>query len=117
MADFVTYPSLWEGWGNQFLEAVKAKLPLLIFEYPVFNQDIKDKGFQVISLGDQIRDYNEEGLARVEDQIIEDAANQAVDLLTDATIRQSVVDHNHSIALEHFSLDTLRGHLETLFTQ
>ncbi|MCJ7717717.1 MAG: glycosyltransferase family 4 protein, partial [Anaerolineales bacterium] len=27
-ADLVTYPSLWEGWGNQFLEAVKAKLPL-----------------------------------------------------------------------------------------
>ncbi|MFQ5578577.1 MAG: glycosyltransferase, partial [Anaerolineae bacterium] len=40
-ADFVTYPSLWEGWGNQFLEALRAKLPVMVFEYPVFRADIK----------------------------------------------------------------------------
>lgn len=32
-ADFVTYPSLWEGWGNQLLEAIRARLPFLLFEY------------------------------------------------------------------------------------
>jgi glycosyltransferase involved in cell wall biosynthesis len=41
-ADIVTYPSLWEGWGNQFLEAIKAKLPIIIFEYPVYISDILD---------------------------------------------------------------------------
>ena len=115
-ADLVTYPSLWEGWGNQFLEAVKAKLPLLIFEYPVYKQDIKNRGFDVISLGDQVRDYDEEGLARVEDQIITAAAVQALELLTDGARRQKVVDHNYQVALEHFSLDALRKHLEPLFT-
>ncbi|MCD6285610.1 MAG: glycosyltransferase family 4 protein, partial [Anaerolineae bacterium] len=44
-ADFVTYPSLWEGWGNQLLEALRAKLPIMLFEYPVYAADIKDKGF------------------------------------------------------------------------
>lgn len=116
-ADLVTYPSLWEGWGNQFLEAVKAKLPLLVFEYPVYKKDIKNKGFQVISLGDKIRDYDEGGLARVEDQVIKDAADQAVDLLTDADLRQGVVDHNFQVAQEHFSLAALRRYLEPLFTQ
>ena len=43
-ADFVTYPSLWEGWGNQLLEAIRAKLPIMLFEYPVYKVDIKDKG-------------------------------------------------------------------------
>jgi glycosyltransferase involved in cell wall biosynthesis len=115
-ADLVTYPSLWEGWGNQFLEAVKAKLPLLVFEYPVYKKDIKNKGFQIISLGDQVRDYDQAGLARVEDQIIEEAADQAVELLTDAALRQGVVDHNYQIAQEHFSLDALKKYLEPLFT-
>ena len=115
-ADLVTYPSLWEGWGNQFLEAVKAKLPLLIFEYPVYKKDIKNKDFQVISLGDQVRDYDQEGLARVEDQVIEEATDQAVELLTDAVLRQGVVDHNYRVAQEHFSLDALKRYLEPLFT-
>ncbi len=116
-ADLVTYPSLWEGWGNQFLEAVKAKLPLLVFEYPVYKKDIKNKGFQIISLGDQVRDYDQAGLARVEDQIIEEAADQAMELLTDAALRQGVVDHNYQVAQEHFSLDALSMYLEPLFTQ
>lgn len=37
-ADIVTYPSLLEGWGNQFLEAVFAKIPVLVYEYPVFEK-------------------------------------------------------------------------------
>jgi len=115
-ADLVTYPSLWEGWGNQFLEAVKAKLPMLIFEYPVYIQDIKNSGIDVISLGGQVRDFDEEGLARVEDQIIADAAVMALELLTDPEKRQKVVDHNYQVARERFSLDVLRKHLESLFT-
>jgi glycosyltransferase involved in cell wall biosynthesis len=115
-ADLVTYPSLWEGWGNQFLEGVKAKLPLLVFEYPVYKADIKANGFQVISLGDQIQMINEEGLARVEQGIIEKAADQGVDLLTNADLRQKMVDHNYRLAQKHYSLDALRGYLEPLFT-
>ncbi len=116
MADLVTYPSLWEGWGNQFLEAVKAKLPLLVFEYPVYKKDIKDKGFKVISLGDQVRDYDEDGLARVEASMIEEAADQAVLLLTDAGQREQVVEHNFKVGLQYYSIETLKGYMEPLFT-
>ena len=52
-ADFVTYPSWWEGWGNQLLEAVRAKLPVALFEYPVIWPTSRT-GFRVISFGDQI---------------------------------------------------------------
>ena len=45
-SDFVTYPSLWEGWGNQLLEALRARLPLMLFEYPVYQADIKSKGLR-----------------------------------------------------------------------
>ena len=58
----------------------------------------------------------QQGLARVEDQIIEEAADQAVELLTDAALRQGMVDHNYQVAQEHFSLDALKKYLEPLFT-
>ncbi|NIV98345.1 glycosyltransferase, partial [Candidatus Saccharibacteria bacterium] len=47
-ADFITYPSLYEGFGNAFLEAVYFKKPLLINRYATFVQDIEPKEFDLI---------------------------------------------------------------------
>ncbi|MEA3349153.1 MAG: glycosyltransferase family 4 protein [Chloroflexota bacterium] len=113
-ADFVTYPSLWEGWGNQFLEALRARLPILLFEYPVYKADIKDKGFGVVSLGDSIKEYNSQGLARVTPPAIEATADQAVELLTDAKLRQETVEHNFQVGRKNYSMDALRQYLTPL---
>lgn len=86
-ADLVTYPSLWEGWGNQFLEALRARLPVLLFEYPVYQADLKSKGFHLISLGGEIAGRDEAGLAVVNAATIEAAADQAVVYLTDQRFR------------------------------
>jgi len=113
-ADFVTYPSLWEGWGNQFLEALRARLPILLFEYPVYRADIADKGFRTISLGSKIQGRDDLGLAQVAPQVIEAAADQAVELLTDARLYQETVKHNFALGREHYSLESLRGYLAPL---
>jgi len=113
-ADFVTYPSLWEGWGNQFLEAIRARLPILLFEYPVYRADIADKGFRTVSLGSAIQGRDDVGLARVAPRIIEAAADQAVELLTDARLRQETVEHNFRLGREHYSLKSLRRYLAPL---
>jgi len=113
-ADFVTYPSLWEGWGNQFLEALRARLPIMLFEYPVYQADIGDKGFRVVSLGSEIRGRDDAGLVQVAPQVIEAAADQAVELLTDARRRQETVEHNFQIGRQHYSLESLRGYLAPL---
>lgn len=110
-ADFVTYPSLWEGWGNQFLEALRAELPILLFEYPVFRSDIADKGFEVLSLGQNIVNYDDADLAQVPSALLEKAADRAVELLINADERQRVVAKNVALAREHFSLDALRRYL------
>jgi glycosyltransferase involved in cell wall biosynthesis len=109
-ADFITYPSYWEGWGNQFLEALRAKLPLMLFEYPVYKADIEDKGFSVVSLGSDLA-YGEDGLVHVPARKIEEAADQAVDLLTDFTLREEVVESNFEIGRRHYSLDALGKYL------
>ena len=113
-ADFVTYPSLWEGWGNQFLEALRARLPLMLFEYPVYRADIKDKGFRVVSLGSEIQGRDDLGLVQVAPQVIEAAADQAVELLAEARLRQETVEHNFQVGRQHYSLESLRGYLAPL---
>ncbi len=110
-ADFVTYPSLWEGWGNQFLEALRARLPILLFEYPVYRADIADKGFRVISLGDTVQEQDDLGLVRVAPETIERAADGAVELLTDGQLRKETVEHNFRLGREHYSLASLRDYL------
>ncbi len=116
LADFVTYPSLWEGWGNQFLEALRARLPLLLFEYPVYQADIKEKEFRVVSLGSKIHERDELGLVQVEPRIIEAAADQAVALLTNAQHRKETVEHNLQLGRQHYSLESLRACLAELIT-
>jgi glycosyltransferase involved in cell wall biosynthesis len=49
-ADFITYPSLYEGFGNAFLEAIYFKKPLLINRYAIFVRDIEPKGFDLITM-------------------------------------------------------------------
>jgi mannosylglucosylglycerate synthase len=113
-ADLVTYPSLEEGFGNQFLEAVRARLPILVFEYPVYQADIRDKGFRAISLGSEVEARDGLGLARVRPEIIEAAADRAVELLTDDSLRKETVDHNHRVGQRHYSMDALRECLRQL---
>lgn len=113
-ADFVTYPSVWEGWGNQLLEAFRAQLPVMLFEYPVYKADIKGKGFRVVSLGDTIAGRDDLDLAYVAPEIIAAAADQAVALLTDAQYRADTVVHNFKIAKAHYSMDALRRYLTPL---
>jgi len=107
LADIVSYPSLQEGWGNQFLEAVKAKLPIIIFEYDVYEADIGPKGFQTISLGGNLLEYSSDGLAQVSSEIIKGAAKEILQALTDKQFRDEMVTKNFRIGLEHFSLTAL----------
>ena len=51
-ADLVTYPSTYEGFGNAFVEAVYFRKPIVIYEYAIFEADIKPKGFDVIAISE-----------------------------------------------------------------
>jgi glycosyltransferase involved in cell wall biosynthesis len=47
-ADFVTYPSTYEGFGNAFLEAIWFKKPILVNRYSIFQEDIEPLDFDVV---------------------------------------------------------------------
>lgn len=102
-----TYPSVWEGWGNQFIEAVFAKLPVVLFEYPVWVSDLKDAGFDVVSLGDKIAGRGEDGLVRVAPAMVRKAADEVVAILSDPERRTAIGERNFAIGRERYSLETL----------
>jgi glycosyltransferase involved in cell wall biosynthesis len=116
-ADLITYPSQWEGWGNQFLEALRARVPIMLFEYPVYRADIQDKGFRVISLGSHTLGRDDLGLVQVAPEVIEAAADEAVEQLTEAQLRKETVEHNFQVGRQHYSLQALRRYLAELMDE
>ena len=99
--DLVTYPSLYEGFGNAFLEAMYFKLPILINRYAIFARDIEPKGFRVPLMDGY--------LTRLE-------VNEVRRLLSDDAYRYATVEHNYVIAKRFYSYDLLRRSLRTLIT-
>jgi glycosyltransferase involved in cell wall biosynthesis len=104
-AEIITYPSEYEGFGNQFLETVYAKKPIIIWEYPVFKSDIKPLGFEVISLGDKLLKDGKAGLAKVEPEVMRKAAEEALDVINNEAKRKEITEKNFTIAKENFSYD------------
>ncbi|MBI2357040.1 glycosyltransferase family 4 protein [Candidatus Dojkabacteria bacterium] len=72
ISDIVTYTSTWEGWGNQFVEAIFARKPIVVFEYPVYKSDIGPEGYKVFSLGGECAVDERTGLKFVDPEIIEE---------------------------------------------
>lgn len=106
ISDIVTYPSILEGWGNQFLEAIFAKKPQIIYEYPVYKTDIALFNFNVISLGDQYA-IDDSGLYYVDNKLIEQAGIEAVELLTNKELYDATTLENFNIAKKELSYEKL----------
>jgi glycosyltransferase involved in cell wall biosynthesis len=98
-ADFITYPSLYEGFGNAFLEAVYFRKPLLINRYTIFIKDIEPRGFDLVVMDGYLTRRN---------------VQQVREILASPARRQQMVDHNYAIAARHFSYAVLRKQLNYL---
>jgi mannosylglucosylglycerate synthase len=99
-ADLVTYPSLYEGFGNALLEAIYFKKLTVVNHYPVYNADIKPLGFEFIEL---------DGF--VDEQVV----NQTRNLLNDPELVRQMTEKNYQIAHEYFSFNVLEEKLKELF--
>jgi glycosyltransferase involved in cell wall biosynthesis len=99
--DFVTYPSLYEGFGNAFLEAVYFRLPILINRYSIFARDIEPKGFRV---------------PLMDGYLTKQVVDEVRKLLDDPDFRAQTVEHNYAVARRFFSYPLLRRRLRTLIT-
>ncbi len=98
-ADLVTYPSLYEGFGNAFLEAVYFRLPLVINRYAIFARDIEPLGFRFIVMN-----------GFVTRKIVEETRK----ILEESEYREAIIDHNYQVAARHYSYANLRRQIRAL---
>ncbi len=98
-ADFVTYPSLYEGFGNALIEAIYFRKPVLVNRYPVYVADIAPLGFDFVEIDGQITD---------------DAVAQVREVLADERRRRAMVEHNFRLGWKHFSYRVLEERLRAL---
>ena len=98
-ADFITYPSTIEGFGNAFLEAVYFRKPILVNLYSIYTVDIKPKGFIAVEIDGYVTD---------------EAVNQTRALLQDEQLRKKMVEVNYSLAEKYYSYEVLHDKLMNL---
>ncbi len=106
-ADLVTFPSQSEGWGNQFIEAVFARRPVVVFDYPVFRYDLKSEGYDYVSLGHETIQPDEFGLEQIDENTLINACAETVEFLIGEDT-QKKLDRNFYIGKKNHDLAVLR---------
>ncbi|WP_372367280.1 glycosyltransferase [Candidatus Uabimicrobium sp. HlEnr_7] len=109
-ADLVTYTSLYEGWGNQLIEAIAAKKPIILYEYPVFESNIKQLGFETFSLGNSYKEENH--IRYIDKQIIDKVVIDILEFLRSPNV--GMLERNYEIAKKHLSIGALEQVCEKL---
>lgn len=103
-ADLVTYPSLYEGFGNAFLEAVYFGKPVVVNTYAVYARDIEPLGFKTISMSQLVTN---------------EVVSKTREILTNTAMREEWAQINFELGRRFFSYAVLKrrlaGRLATLF--
>ncbi len=98
-ADLITFPSIFEGFGNAFLEGVYFRKPMVVNRYPVYAVDIAPKGFDVVEF---------DGF------ITQETVEKTLSLLDNPSMQKEMADKNYEIAMKYFSYSMARYKLRAI---
>jgi len=101
-ADLVTYPSLIEGFGNAFLEAVYYRRALVMSFYEIYFTDIRPQGFRIIGF---------------DNFIDRKTVEQAQRALFDRAFTEEMVEHNYELGRRYYSFAVLGDKLHQLMAR
>lgn len=101
-ADLVSFPSLFEGFGNALLEAVWYEKPVFVNRYPVYQSDIEPLGFR---------------FTMIDGEVTEESVAEVRTILDDPASVKALLRHNRELAAAHFGFTTLRDRLGELLGQ
>lgn len=97
-ADLVTYPSLYEGFGNAFLEAIYFGKPVVVNTYAVYARDIDPLGFKIIEMNQLLT---------------REVVEQTREVLQDPALRSDWAGTNYALGLKYFSYTVARRKLSS----
>ena len=95
-ADLVTYPSLYEGFGNAFLEAIYFRKPVVVNTYTVYARDIDPLGFKTIEMSQLVT---------------REVVDQTREILTNPALREEWGRKNYELGVKYFSYTVARRKL------
>jgi glycosyltransferase involved in cell wall biosynthesis len=98
-ADFVTYPSSIEGFGNAFLETVYFRKPILVNRYSIYAFDIEPKGFSTVVIDGYVTD---------------EAVQKTRAILEDARLGKEMAEINYVLGEKFYSYEVLHSKLMNL---
>ena len=98
-ADLVTFPSLLEGFGNAFLEAVYYRRPIFMNNYTIYSIDIKPKGFRAVEFNGFVT---------------EETVKHVRKTLEDRKFVEEMTEHNYRLAKQYYSFTILEEQLHML---
>lgn len=101
-AHFITYPSVYEGFGNALIETLYFRKPLIVHTYPMYLSDIKSAGVRAVEF------YHD---------ITPNVLAQTRRLIDDVDFRQAMVEHNYAVGSQHFSYTRMREVLQTAISR
>ena len=98
-ADLVVYPSLYEGYGNAFVEAVYCRKSIVVNRYSIYVADIETKGFDVIAFDGYLTD---------------DTVQKVKNLLKNPEQIAQSVEKNYMLGWRYLSYEMLEEKIEQL---
>lgn len=101
-ADVVTYPSMFEGFGNALLEAIYFRKPLLVNRYSIYEIDIEPLGFDMVTM---------------DGYVTQGVIAQMQEILRDPARRERMTTNNYQVASQFFSYQALAYKLKTLLIE
>ena len=101
-ADLVTYPSLYEGFGNALLEAIYFKKLVVVNRYPVYNADIRPLGFEFVELDGFVDDK---------------AVDEVKAFMNDPAALERRAEKNYELARQYFSFRVLEEKLREILSE
>ncbi len=100
-ADFVTYLSSYEGFGNALIETLYFRKPLVVNAYTAYRSDIRPAGVRAIEIREEVTPATVEAVLA---------------LLESPAEVQRMTDHNYEVGRAHFSFEVLEDRLKTLLS-
>ena len=95
-ADLITYPSLYEGYGNALVEAIHYGKPTVVNRYSVYDADIRPLGFKLIE---------------IDGAITPDTVRAVRAALADPRRQARIARHNFELGRRHLSYELLQRRL------
>ena len=99
LADFITYPSLYEGFGNALIEAFLYRRPILVNRYSIFISDIEPRGFRAV---------------KTDGYLTRETVAEVRRVVEDEPYRREMVTHNFELGKRFYGFDVLRRQLRGL---